>query len=123
MGDPTSDRPTGDPAYARTHRHLPAPVAVWVRLDRVVTRYTASDYRRTTMRQRAYGIDLGAVVPGELLSWHQVETGGGHWWGVVRMTIGSRNGRLRLDLVQLVPADALTRRSPADGGPPSIATW
>lgn len=113
----------GDRAYTRTHRFLPAPVAVWVRLDRVLVRYTARDYRRTTMRQRAYGIDLGAVVAGELLSWHQVETGGGFWWGRVRMVIGSRNGRLRLDLVQLVPADALIRRSPADERPPDIGMW
>lgn len=108
-------------AFERTHRLLQQAVPVWVRMDRVVTRHQAMTFRQATMRQRAYGIDLRAVVPGELLSWHQLETGGGYWWARVRMTITSRNGLLRLDLIQLVPSDALTRRSPTDQQPPAAA--
>jgi hypothetical protein len=72
------------------------------------------DYRQATVRDVAYGIDLAATVPGELLGWYRLNAGGGYWWGLVRFVATSRNARLHLALTQLVPGTALQPRTVDD---------
>jgi hypothetical protein len=105
----------GNELLERTHRVLTRPVDVWVRCEhRFVPR--AADFRGVELRVRAYGIDVGAVVPGRLLGWYRL-CNGGAWWGLVEYAVGSRNGLLPpLELRELVPAEALSPH-PVDGWP------
>jgi hypothetical protein len=98
---------------------LAEPCPVWVRLSVVFDAYRPPDYRQATVRDTAFGVDLAAVAPGELLGWYRLNAGGGYWWGLVRFVAGSRNGRLRLALTQLVPATALQLRTADDPRPRS----
>jgi hypothetical protein len=107
-----------DELFARTHRVLDAPRPVWVRLWVVFNHHRAPNYQGSTVRQRAYGIDLAAIVAGELLGWYSLDTGGAYWWGLTRFAATSRNGRLHLDLLQLVPAAALSPRAKDEARPP-----
>jgi hypothetical protein len=106
-----------DDLFARTHRVLSTPRPVWVRLSEVFVQRPA-DFRATTVRDLAFGIDLAEVVEGTLFGWYKLNCGGSYW-GLVRFAVTSRNGRLRLDLNQLVPAAALTLRE--DGAPDAPA--
>src|SRR5262245_33835735 len=100
-----------DELFSRTHRVLSAPRPCWVRLATVfVSR--ACTYGGVTVRARAYGVDVAAVAAGELLGWYRLDVAG-PWWGLVRFAVGSRNGRLHLDLLQLVQAEALSPREEA----------
>lgn len=90
----------------RTHQHLAAPIPVLVRLDRVFTARPRTVVGRT-LRVRAYGLPVAGEVRGELLSWWQLAVGG--WYGLTRFTVVSPNGRVHLNLEQLVPAESLRR--------------
>ena len=101
-----------DALFDRTHRVFDVPRPVWVRLATVFTPRTSS-YDGVTIRDRAYGIDVSAVAAGELLGWYRLDVAGA-WWGQVRFSVGSRNGRLHMELLALVPAAALSPRTEDD---------
>lgn len=92
-----------------TCRVVDPPRPVWVQLQRVLppARFGLNG---VSMRVRQSGIDITATVPGELVSWHQTMTG--DWWAKVRIEVGNRTGRARMELTQLVCARAV---SPRDG--------
>ncbi|WP_203662980.1 hypothetical protein [Actinocatenispora rupis] len=95
---------------ARTHRRFTEPVPVTVQLAVVFPDRAASvrTFQGVPLRVRSLGIDLSGTVPGSLRGWHRMASGS--WWGLCDFTVRSRNGRLRLDLHQLVPAAALSPR-------------
>lgn len=96
-----------DDGIDRTHRPLvAAPIPVWVRLDRVFTARPRTVVG-LPLRVRAYGLSVAGEVRGELLGWWQLAVGG--WYGLIRFSVVSPNGRVRLDLEQLVAAEALRR--------------
>lgn len=105
-----------DPGYPQALRTLDPPRPVWVRLVGVLPEPSVRWGRQTPIALRAGGLAAGQIVRGDLLAW--VADSRGCWSAVVRMTLRSGNGRLRLDLPrQLVPADAVI---PAQPGEPAM---
>jgi hypothetical protein len=100
-----------DPAqwWSRTHRVLDTPIPVWVRCEQVFQPRPAT-YRGTAIRVVAYGIDISHIAPGQLFGWYRLDIAG-PYWGLVEFAVVSRNGSLRINLRQLVPAAALSPRT------------
>jgi hypothetical protein len=87
-------------------RTLTPPRPVWVRVALLLPTPPPRWNRETSISKRSGGLDTGEIVRGDLLAW--VVDSCGCWSAVVRMTLHSSNGRLRLDLPrQLVPPDAV----------------
>ncbi|MGH9380806.1 MAG: hypothetical protein ACRD2Z_09365 [Thermoanaerobaculia bacterium] len=105
-----------DRLFDQTHRVFDRPRPVWVRVEWALSvgqnRYPRGHrgYLGVPLRVRAYGIDRSAIAPGELWGWYRPDDAG-PWWGLVEFRATSANGRLGLDLRQLVPAHALTPRT------------
>lgn len=106
-----------DASWRKTHRVLPRPRPVWVDPAEAFPAVRFG-YRGVTLRTRAYGICRSDTFPGVLLAWYRLDNG--DWWGLTRFTATSGNGRLALDLTQLVPAAALSPR--AEGPTADAAT-
>ncbi|ATY17262.1 hypothetical protein CU254_42520 (plasmid) [Amycolatopsis sp. AA4] len=76
-------------------RRVGMPRPVWVRMSTIVPAPVGWG-RSAPPWMRAGGVDAGAIVRGEQLSW--VATSTGCWMAVVRMSVPSQNQRLRVDL-------------------------
>ncbi|MGH8793140.1 MAG: hypothetical protein ACRDXX_10895 [Stackebrandtia sp.] len=90
----------------RVDRVLPAPAPVWVHIGLTLTDSLGGD-RRWWLRRE--GLQVSAdPVPGQLTRW--VRSSGGGWLGVCDLVVSSVNGRVVVELRQLVPARYITPR-------------